>query len=99
MADESRESLEAVRFEKLKTIAGLGHDPWGRRFDGHQAIADVRALAVPEGAGANEIVGPAVRVAGRIMLRRGQGKVNFLQVRDWTGAVQIFLGKNQVGEA
>jgi len=99
MADESRESLEDVRFEKLKTIAALGHDPWGRRFDGHQAIADVRALGAPEGAGSNDVVGPTVRVAGRVMLRRGQGKVNFLQLRDWTGAVQIFLGKNQVGEA
>ncbi len=99
MADESRESLEEVRSEKLKTIAALGHDPWGRRFDGHQAIADVRALTVPEGAGSNDVVGPTVRVAGRVMLRRGQGKVNFLQLRDWTGAIQIFLGKNQVGEA
>ena len=99
MADESRESLEEVRFTKLKTIAALGHDPWGRRFDGHQAIADVRALHVPDGAGSNDVVGPIVRVAGRILLRRGQGKVNFLQLRDWTGGIQIFLGKNQVGEA
>jgi lysyl-tRNA synthetase, class II len=99
MADESRESLEAVRFEKLQKIAALGHDPWGQRFDGHQAIAEVRATPVPEGAGSNEVVGPKVRVAGRIMLRRGQGKVNFLQLRDWTGAIQVFIGKNQVGEA
>lgn len=98
MADESRDSLEAVRRDKLEKIAALGHDPWGRRFDGHQAMADVRALSVPEGAGASGIVGPAVRVAGRITLRRGQGKVNFLQLRDWTGAIQIFLGMNQVGE-
>jgi lysyl-tRNA synthetase class 2 len=33
------------------------------------------------------------------MLRRGQGKVNFLQIRDWTGAIQVFVGKNQIGEA
>ncbi len=33
------------------------------------------------------------------MLRRGQGKVHFLQLRDWTDQIQIFLGKNQVGEA
>src|SRR6185312_17413830 len=99
MADESRESLEAIRFEKLGKIAALGHDPWGQRFDGHQAIADIRALTVPEGAGANEIQGPAVRVAGRISLRRGQGKVNFLQLRDWSGTLQVFVGKNQVGEA
>ncbi len=99
MADEARESLEDVRLEKLQKIAALGHDPWGCRFDGHQAIETVRAMGVPEGAGAGEIRGPAVRVAGRIMLRRGQGKVNFLQLRDWTGAIQIFLGKNQVGDA
>src|SRR4029077_895346 len=90
--------LEAVRYEKLQKIAALGHDPWGQRFDGHQTIADVRALALPEGAGA-EVHGPAVRVAGRIMLRRGQGKVNFLQLRDWTGTIQVFVGKNQVGDA
>jgi lysyl-tRNA synthetase, class II len=99
MADESHESLESVRLEKLRRIEALGHDPWGSRFDGHQPIADVRALPVPEGAGANEIVGPKVRIAGRVMLRRGQGKVNFLQLRDWTGAIQVFLGKGQVGDA
>ena len=101
MADESRESLEGVRLEKVARLEGLGIDPWGTRFDGHMAIAEARALPVPEGAGAgaNEIQGPKVRVAGRIMLRRGQGKVNFLQLRDWTGAIQIFVGKNQVGEA
>ena len=99
MVDESHESLEAVRLEKLRKIASLGHDPWGRRFDGHQAIAQIRTLPVPEGAGSGEVHGPTVRVAGRIMLRRGQGKVNFLQLRDWTGAIQIFLGKNQVGDA
>src|SRR4051794_23754068 len=99
MADETRESLEDVRLEKLRKIAELGHDPWGQRFDGHQAIADVRTLTIPEGAGSNDIKGPPARVAGRIILRRGQGKVNFLQLRDWTGTVQIFVGKNQVGEA
>jgi lysyl-tRNA synthetase class 2 len=99
MADETSESLEAVRREKLEKIAALGHDPWGQRFDGHQAIVAVRALSVPEGAGSSEVRGPAVRVAGRIALRRGQGKVNFLQLRDWTGQIQIFVGKNQVGES
>src|SRR5271163_1441398 len=47
MADEPRESLEAVRLEKVHRIAAMGLDPWGRRFDGHQAISDVRALPVP----------------------------------------------------
>jgi lysyl-tRNA synthetase class 2 len=98
MSDESRESLEAVRLEKLDRLKALGLDPWGQRFDGHQAIGAVRALEVSPDAG-SEQSGPRVRVAGRIMLRRGQGKVFFLELRDWTGSIQIFIGKRQVGEA
>jgi lysyl-tRNA synthetase, class II len=100
MADEPRETLEAVRLEKLNRIKALGLDPWGQRFDGHQAIATVRALSLPasiEGA-VEQPLGPAVRIAGRIMLRRDQGKVVFLQVRDWTDQIQIFIGKRQVGD-
>lgn len=41
--------------------------------------------------------GPTVRVAGRIMLARGQGKLIFLTLRDWTGEIQIFIGQKQVG--
>jgi lysyl-tRNA synthetase class 2 len=99
MADEGggRESLEGVRLEKLRRIEGLGLDPWGRRFDGHRAIADVRALEAPPSGDPEP--GPRVRVAGRIVLKRTQGKVVFLRLRDWTEDIQIFLGKNQVGEA
>ena len=97
MPDEPRESLEDVRIEKLERIASLGVDPWGQRFDGHQAISAVRALPVP-GADESEQPGPTVRVAGRIMLRRGQGKVVFLDLRDWTDHIQIFVGKKQVGD-
>ncbi|QEH33777.1 Lysine--tRNA ligase [Aquisphaera giovannonii] len=100
MAEESRESLEAVRLEKLRRIAALGIDPWGQRFDDHQAIAAVRALPLPEVVeGAEPEAGPKVRIAGRIMLRRGQGKVVFLDVRDWTERIQVFVGKKQVGDA
>ena len=99
MSEAERESLEAVRVEKLRRIAELGIDPWGQRFDGHQAIAAVRELPLPEvKEGEQAEPGPTVRVAGRIMLRRGQGKVVFLDIRDWTERIQIFIGKKQVGE-
>lgn len=48
--------------------------------------------------GPGEEVGPHVRVSGRIQLRRGQGKLFFLTLRDWTGEIQIFIGKKQVGD-
>ncbi len=95
-SEEKREDLEAVRLEKLERIAALGLDPWGQRFDNHQAIGAVRKLHAPESG--SEEKGPSVRVAGRIVLRRGQGKVHFLQLRDWTGQIQVMLGMKQVGE-
>ena len=98
MSEETpREDQESVRRDKLAKIAALGLDPWGQRFDDHHAVADVRLLTLPEGDPAP--LGPRVRVAGRIVLRRGQGKVVFLQLRDWSEQIQIFVGKNQVGEA
>ncbi|WP_146576485.1 lysine--tRNA ligase [Neorhodopirellula pilleata] len=48
--------------------------------------------------GPGEEIGPKVRVAGRILLSRDNGKLIFANIRDWTGDIQIFVGKNQVGE-
>jgi len=99
MSEEQRESLEAFRLEKLWRIAGLRIDPWGQKFDGHQAIDAVRELPVPQPReGELAEPGPTVRIAGRIMLKRGQGKVVFLDLRDWTERIQIFIGKKQIGD-
>jgi lysyl-tRNA synthetase class 2 len=90
------DELQSVRLEKLRKIAELGVDPWGQRFDGHRPIAEVRTLeAAPSGSAEP---GPKVRVAGRILLKRDQGNVIFLQLGDWTDRVQIFIGKKQVGD-
>ncbi len=99
MSEETPDSLEAARLEKLRRIEALGLDPWGGRFDDHQSVAHVREIFLPEAtAEGAEPPRPQVRIAGRIVLKRGQGKVAFLQVRDWTGTLQVMLGKNQVGE-
>ena len=70
MSEETpREDHESVRRDKLAKIAALGLDPWGRRFDDHLAVAEVRALPLPEGDPAP--AGPRVRIAGRIMPAAG----------------------------
>jgi len=97
MSEEKTEDLESVRLEKLERIQALGFDPWGRRFDDHQAIARVREAGDALDSAGSAEDGPMVRVAGRIGLRRVQGNVHFLELRDWTGRIQIFVGKNQVG--
>ena len=106
--------LEAARREKLRKIEEMGIDPWGGRFDDRSYIADVckreseivagEPIKLPpkwEGAPERTEIpydGPKVRVAGRIVLQRKQGKLIFLTLKDWTGEIQIFIGKNQVGE-
>jgi lysyl-tRNA synthetase, class II len=49
--------------------------------------------------GAGEIVGPQVRAAGRIVLSRDKGKLLFIDIRDMTGQIQLFIGQQQVGES
>lgn len=48
--------------------------------------------------GEGEMVGPTVRAAGRIVLQRDKGKLIFVDIRDWSGQIQIFIGRGQVGE-
>lgn len=48
--------------------------------------------------GAGEIVGPQVRAAGRIVLSRDKGKLLFIDIRDMTGQLQLFVGRDQVGD-
>ena len=40
---DAPDTFEASRQEKLRRIEALGVDPWGQRFDGHQAIGDIIA--------------------------------------------------------
>jgi lysyl-tRNA synthetase class 2 len=89
---ETQDTFESSRLEKLRKIEELGLDPWGARFDGHQPIGEIRQLP-------SDAQPPIrVRAAGRIVLRRGQGKLFFLDLCDWTGRIQVMLGQKQVGE-
>ncbi|MCR9292869.1 MAG: lysine--tRNA ligase [bacterium] len=65
-------------------------------FDDPQNPVDYRQWK--NDAGSGEEIGPQVRVAGRIILLRGQGKIKFITLRDWTGDIQIMIGKAQVGD-
>ncbi len=58
---------------------------------------DFRAWLNEQGAG--QLVGPQVRAAGRIVLQRKAGKLRFIDIQDWTGRIQLFIGKQQVGES
>lgn len=101
----SGQALENARREKLRKIISLGIDPWGSRFDDYQAIGEIRrreseiTTTQTEAEGQHaEQHGPRVRAAGRIVLMRDTGKLIFANVRDWTGQIQLYIGKKQVGD-
>lgn len=48
--------------------------------------------------GKGELVGPDVRAAGRVVLHRDKGKLHFVDIRDWTGQIQLMIGQKQVGD-
>src|SRR5882724_3739223 len=106
-SSESPGMHEASRREKLRRLEELGLDPWGARFDGAIPIHQIRAreaeitvTPIPPGSDQREPVqhGPKVRAAGRIVLQRKKGKLIFVDIRDWTGQIQLFIGRGQVGE-
>ncbi|MDP6443975.1 MAG: lysine--tRNA ligase [Pirellulaceae bacterium] len=64
--------------------------------DLHVEGFDFRQWKADQGKGS--VTGPQVRAAGRIMLNRTAGKLIFIDIKDWTGSIQLFIGKKQVGE-
>ncbi|RIK74779.1 MAG: lysine--tRNA ligase, partial [Planctomycetota bacterium] len=65
-------------------------------LDADEQRAAFRGWLAEQGPG--ELVGPRVRAAGRIVLARDAGKLKFLDIRDMTGQIQLFVGKAQVGD-
>ena len=88
-ASADQPDLAEVRFEKLQQIEALGLDPWGQRFDVRTPIAQVRELHAEPFDEAKP--GPKVRVAGRVIRRRTGGKLQFLELQDQTGRVQVMV--------
>ena len=82
-----------IRREKLEKIRALGVDPYGRRFDVTHHAADVRV----ESEKLME-TGASVRMAGRIMIRRGQGKAAFCVLRDQSGDMQLYFRRDELSE-
>ena len=83
------------RTAKVQELENSGIKAFGMAFDNVQMISDVRELPIPEEEGAR---GETVRIAGRLMAKRGMGKSIFGDVRDSSGRIQLFAGKSDLGD-
>lgn len=90
-----RQRSEEVKF-KLEDGTELELPDFDSASDDDSEAVDYRQWK--RDAGKGEETGPEVRVAGRIVLMRPTGKLVFVKLRDWTGDIQIFIGKAQVGD-
>ena len=89
--------LVQERMDKIRRLMDMGVDPFGHRFDGAEPIAEVRARCPEEDV--EDAEAPRARAAGRVMRLRDHGKVVFLDIVDRTGAIQVYLKKNIIGDA
>ncbi len=81
-----------IRREKLAALQAEGRDPFVQtKFDFNTDSAAVKADY-------ESFEGKAVKVAGRLMSKRGQGKVMFCDLQDRTGRIQIFVKIDELGE-
>ncbi|MBO0695491.1 MAG: lysine--tRNA ligase, partial [Verrucomicrobia bacterium] len=85
--DEDNE-LIALRRKKLDALRAKGVDPFGGGFDVSGSIEEVREQFKE---------GETVRVAGRITAHRDMGKSHFIDLRDATGRIQIYIHAKEVG--
>jgi lysyl-tRNA synthetase class 2 len=85
--DEENE-LIALRRKKLDALRAKDIEPFGSRFEVTGSIAEVREKFKE---------GETLRAAGRITAHRDMGKSHFLDLRDATGRIQIYIHAKEVG--
>ena len=83
------------RLAKVQAIRAAGGEPYPVRFDRTHSAAEISAIYAPLESGSE--TDDQVRVAGRIMLLRRQGKLTFATLRDGSGEVQLFVSQAEMG--
>ncbi|HEY5077048.1 MAG TPA: amino acid--tRNA ligase-related protein, partial [Acidimicrobiia bacterium] len=85
-----------ARLAKLEQLRARGEDPYPVRFERTHSLKEVRERwddEIDPGASTGDVV----RIAGRVMLKRTQGRLIFAKVRDGTGELQLFVSQGELG--
>ena len=83
------DEIKSVRVEKLNRLKSKGIDPYGSKFPGVEAIAELLSSFTE---------GRKVIVAGRVVANRKHGKVQFMDLLDQTAKIQLYIKADIVGE-
>ncbi len=98
MADETVTELDFIRRarrEKLDALAAAGDGPYAYTFDRTDTAAGARARGDTLG---HDDEGPTVRLAGRLVAWRAQGKTAFAHLADGSGRIQLYFRRDTLGD-
>lgn len=90
--EENLSQLLQVRRDKLKDLQESGHDPF------HETKAEVTHYSASIKENFEALEGTSVKVAGRLMSKRGMGKVSFCDLQDKEGRIQLYVKKDDIEE-
>ena len=79
----------AQRLASMQVLKDMGFEPYGCKYD-HEDLAKVRAEFEE---------GKAVRIAGRLLMIRRMGKMNFATMNDGTDKFQVIFKRDELSEA
>ncbi|MBI5307470.1 MAG: lysine--tRNA ligase [Planctomycetes bacterium] len=85
------DKFEQERFDKLLKLREKGVEPYGKRYDNTQPIKSILDSFVAD----REDI--RVKAAGRISTMRPHGKTAFVDIKDWTGKIQVYIKLDKVG--
>ena len=91
-AQQNTGDLLQIRRDKLKTLQEMGKNP----FEITTSDRNITNAEIAERF--DELENKDVCIAGRVMSKRGKGKVSFLDIHDKTGKMQIFAKFDDLGE-
>lgn len=96
---EFERNLFTLRREKLRQIESLGQKTYPNSFSSSHNVPELRRLFEPKDREALESEHIEVRVAGRLMAIRPQGKAGFAHLQQGGERLQLYIRKDAVGDA
>ena len=91
--EENLSQLTKVRRDKLKELQESGNDPFQiTKYEVNNDSANIKANF-------DALEGSEVSIAGRLMSKRGMGKVSFCDLQDKSGRIQLYARKDEMDEA